>query len=417
MAKSKMKMPSKLELDMIFEQFGVESGITKEDGILYIPVLKLKPHPQNEIIYGQDEDVSDLVAQIEAFGRIIEPLKINEDYTIISGHRRWKAAQTEELKYDTVPCEFVRYDSPEEELAALVLYNYTRVKTNEQKAREGMALSETLSVEAVQRKLATLKQNRTDVGESPISETGEENPDADTKPEKGLTRDKVAEAVGIKSGRTFDDMKKVVTIVDELKKDGNTADAELYRAVLNRSVSAARDFMDVPLEKLTDEDKNNIKAGKVAPRQFLTVNNIRKPSTNVEGTAPYKKARKEIGILNDTIQALQESIQRIKDYKERLTIREWLNETTYGAFHTVSVLLPNDYYDHFSHTRDAYGLAVSSFKDSVSILDANGLKICREEVEEDIENLKELLSAIESELGAKETQALPTDKKRGKKKL
>ena len=124
MAKSKMNMPSKLKLDMIFEKFGLESGITLVDEILHIPVLKLKPHPQNELIYGQDEDISDLVAQIKAFGKIIEPLKIKEDYTIISGHRRWKAAQAEELKYETVPFEIVSFATPEEELAALVLYNY-----------------------------------------------------------------------------------------------------------------------------------------------------------------------------------------------------------------------------------------------------------------------------------------------------
>ena len=173
--------------------------------IKQIEINKLKPHPQNQLIYGT-EDVSDLVAQIEAFGKIIEPLKIKEDHTIISGHRRWRAAQ--ELNYDTIPCEFVSFDSSEEELAALVLYNYGRKKTNEQKAREGIALFETLSVDAVKRRLTNLKPFSTEMDDASTSDSDEPNKGSDSNnTEVGLSRDKVAEAVGIKSGRTFDRMR------------------------------------------------------------------------------------------------------------------------------------------------------------------------------------------------------------------
>lgn len=259
MTKSKKNMPSKIEVDLIFQKFGLERGITMAEGIIFVEVDKLKPHHQNELIYG-DEDVSDLITQINAFGKIVEPIKIKDDYTIISGHRRWKAAK--ELNYEKVPCEVVGFDSPEEELAALVLYNSKRVKTNEQKAREGMALFETLSVEAIKRRLANLNHNIPEMDGSSISENDSENPisgspSEDTKQEVGLTRDKVAKAVGINSGKTFDRMREVITRVDELRESGNTEDSELYIAVLNRTPTAARDLINIPLESLTAEERAN----------------------------------------------------------------------------------------------------------------------------------------------------------------
>ena len=95
-------------MKIFFKDSKEEEKITVADGTINIEIDKLKLHEQNKIIYG-DEDVSDLVAQIEAFGRIIERLKINKDHIIISGHRRWKAAK--ELNHLTVPCEVVSFDS------------------------------------------------------------------------------------------------------------------------------------------------------------------------------------------------------------------------------------------------------------------------------------------------------------------
>ncbi len=122
-----------------------------------VNVDNLKPHPRNVEIYG-NEDVTDLIAQIEASGKIFNPIKIKEDYTIISGHRRWRAAKA--LDMQEVPCEYVSFDSYEEELAALVMFNYQRQKTNEQKTREGMLLEETLRDESALRRISTLKQNQ-----------------------------------------------------------------------------------------------------------------------------------------------------------------------------------------------------------------------------------------------------------------
>ena len=200
MPKQKINQLSSVELDMLVRPFGMKGGVRMEDRLRDYPVNKLKPHPKNESIYGS-EDVEDLVEQIQAYGGIVDPLKIKEDGTIISGHRRWKAAQ--ELGMEKVPCEILTYDSEEEELAALVLFNYHRSKTNEQRTREGMALEEALRAEGMRRKLSNLKQNM--IEKDPGAHTEESDGDCGSSEtegrssEKGRTRDKVADAVKISS--------------------------------------------------------------------------------------------------------------------------------------------------------------------------------------------------------------------------
>lgn len=277
-----------------------------------IEVNKLKPHPKNEMIYGQ-EDVSNLVSLIEARRKIINPIIINENFVIISGHRRWKAAQ--ELGYKTVPCELIIYDNEEEELADLILYNTDRVKTPEQKAREGITLEETLSSKAFLRRLSGLKQNQTDMDDSSTTDTQGDSDDSD----KGLTRDKVAKAVGLGSGRTFDRMKEVLRTADTLKSQGNTDDAELLITVLNRSASAANDLLKLDFESLSSEDREKIRVGKTAPRNFLPRDKSTK--TSKENTIQFDKINIGIKSINRELRKLTKSISRIKvdDERERFT--------------------------------------------------------------------------------------------------
>jgi hypothetical protein len=292
-----------------------------------INVKELKAHPQNDIIYGQNENVADLIVQIKAYGRIFDALKIKEDNVIISGHRRWKAAK--ELGLESVPCEVVSFESDEEERAALVLYNYKRAKNNEQMTREGMALFETLSADAVKRRLKNLTQNRTEVDESTISDISNkmfetDNVDDYLKSKIGLSRDKVAEVVGIKSGRLFDDMKKVIEKIDELKEGKHVEDSDMLVAVLTRSPSAAKDLIKVKLEELTEKDRKDIKEGKEAPRKFLPQG---VSSKSEQGTNYHTKMEKEIESMNDSIRSLEESFSMIKEIDSKGKIKTMIKDT------------------------------------------------------------------------------------------
>ena len=95
-------------------------------------------------------------------------------------------------------------------LEALILDNYYRTKTPEQKVREGMVLEEVESERANERMKSGVKSN-------PMENSS-------TGFDKGKTRDIIARKVGLSSGRTFSGAKSVVEKIDKLKESGNTED-------------------------------------------------------------------------------------------------------------------------------------------------------------------------------------------------
>lgn len=283
---------------------GGDHAMEDENRVRLIDVGKLKPHPRNAEIYGE-ETVSDLVVQIEAYGGIADPLKIKEDFTIISGHRRWQAAR--ELGMKEVPCQIVHYASEEEELAALVMLNYHRTKTNEQRAREGMVLEQALKTEGMERKLNALKQNQsvrdpgspTDSSEKITDSSGDTNNGG----KKGRTRDLVADAVNISSGKNFDRMKKVIVAADQLKADGKSDDAAFLIQMLDKSVKPASNLIDVGFVSLSDEEREHIRSGKIQINQFIA-ERLGKPKTKTSFRKIMKGISSAEQVLSDTIQAV-----------------------------------------------------------------------------------------------------------------
>lgn len=268
MPNQKINWLSSVETDMILRRFGTKGGKLMADRMRDYPVSKLKPHPRNEAIYG-NEDVKDLVEQIKIYGGIVDPLKIKEDGTIISGHRRWKAAQ--ELGMEKVPCEIFTFDSEEEEIAALVMFNYHREKTNEQRGREGMALEEALRTEAMERKLSNLIQNTTerDPGSHTEGPDGDDDSGEGKSSEKGRTRDKVAEAVKISSGRNFERIKTVILAADKLRETGREDDATFLLKLVNDKVKSASNLVSVGFAFFPDEERRRIRNGEITVSQAV----------------------------------------------------------------------------------------------------------------------------------------------------
>ena len=236
---------------------------SKPRRIVEVDTSTLNPHPRNAGIYGS-ENVSDLVALIKERGHIVNSLVVNQDNTIISGHRRWMAAK--ELGYPTVPCEVIAFDSEDDELEALVHYNASREKTFEARVRESMALEAVYSAKAEKRKLGNLKQNNTEMDNLTTSEESVENEDI-----KGATRDVVAKKAGISSGKTYDRGRKVVEEIDRQRENGNTENVELLIYLLNnKSVSTTAILVDEAiLESLSQEKKQELRNGKISVRSIV----------------------------------------------------------------------------------------------------------------------------------------------------
>ncbi len=192
---------------------------------------QLRPHPRNSAIYG-DEDIIELVELIRQSGWI-KPLVVTPADTIISGHRRWKAALSLEL--ESVPVEVRKFPDELTELEALLLENASRFKTTEQKVREAQAWRELEETRAKLRKVAT--QNN-DAGRAVM----ENFPHLPTS--KGTTRDAIASRVGLGSGRTYSKAAKVVSQIDEEASLGHLEIAQVLRKVLNeQSVDAAHTLL------------------------------------------------------------------------------------------------------------------------------------------------------------------------------
>jgi len=188
-------------------------------------LTQLRPHPRNSAIYG-DEDVTELVELIHQSGWI-KPLVVTETGIIISGHRRWKALAI--LGWDSAPVEVRKFPDELAELEALLLENASRVKTTEQKVREGEVWREIEASKAKIRQTTNLKIGN----HTPVQENFPER-------ERGQSRDVIASRIGFGTGRTYQKAAKVIAVIDEDIQKGNLGSAQGLRKVLNeQSVDAA----------------------------------------------------------------------------------------------------------------------------------------------------------------------------------
>lgn len=159
----------------------------------------LNPHPLNTEVYGDRTDFDQSFLDSVRNHGILEPVVVDTEDTIISGHRRVAAAL--EVGLDTIPVRVREFESELARREALVHHNRRRDKTFSQKMREAEALEE------IERERAQARQGeRTDLVENqPQGDGGGARP----SPNFGKTRDKVGEEVGIGSGRTYTKAKQV----------------------------------------------------------------------------------------------------------------------------------------------------------------------------------------------------------------
>lgn len=146
----------------------------------------LQPHPLNWEIYGPPELDDDFIESVREHG-VLEPLVIKEDYTILSGHRRWHAACI--VGVAEVECRIKAGATERDEEEILILCNRHRDKTLTQKMRESEHLETIERARSAERMRA-----------------GKPQPDGQMS--TGTTRDKVGTALGM-SGKTYSRAKRI----------------------------------------------------------------------------------------------------------------------------------------------------------------------------------------------------------------
>lgn len=236
--------------------------------IISINISELKPHPNNEAIYGK-EDISELKEKIRKSG-LVTTLTITKKNVILSGNRRWKACsqlvQDGDERFKTVDCEIRNFENEEDELEYLVICNDTRDKTMEQKAREAQALIEIEKKRAEKRRLATQNNNTAEKVKKEIADVAELPPQLNS----GKTRDIVAKKLKMKSGREVERAVKSVETIDKLTETGRKDDADLIRDTLNnKSASTAADLSS-HIDELTEEEKQAIRDKKMSAYKAIS---------------------------------------------------------------------------------------------------------------------------------------------------
>lgn len=268
-------------------------------------VSDLKPHPKNTEIYGQNENVSDLVEKIKRSGQV-HTLVVTSKGIVLAGHRRLKACK--ELGIEEVNVEIVNFDTPEQEVEYLIDNNATREKTEEQKAREARELKKVETILAKKRQADNGGDKKSEKYKSGVANLPHMDSD---KSENGKARDQVAKKLNYKSGREADRAIKTVNKIDELKEEGRTEDAEFVRDVMNnRGISAAENLAkNIDNIRLSEEEKEKIRLGRKSPNAFVKRDEMKeeqsKPELKSLESADYVK------YLEDTLTGIQ---MRYQDY-------------------------------------------------------------------------------------------------------
>ena len=188
----------------------------KGRGRSMIDPTELTPHPKNDQIYGEP-DLSDRFVEDIRTNGVTEPLVVtdNSHYTdgrvIVSGRRRQEGAI--QAGDEEVPVRTQTFDTPEDELNALLRANDYRDKSFRQKMGEADAIRELIEAQ---------------------SEDREKNPLQNfAEGETGTTRDKIADRIGIGSGETYRKAKKVW----DAAKDGDEEAQELVERINEEEIS------------------------------------------------------------------------------------------------------------------------------------------------------------------------------------
>lgn len=270
------------------------------DAPYQVPVEKLVPHPWNQEIYNEDPKVDEaLVDSLERHGQL-EPIVVTANFTILSGHRRWRACRARGMTMVTI---VVRHVEPENEVEVLLSYNAQRLKQYFERLREYGAYL------CIERERAAARQRQ---GKS----LPENFPEGE---ETGEARDLAAKRIGL-SGRMADIGYKVVVELDKRKQNGGSAqEIAAVTAALNKSIlagyKAAQKYGWFPWSsKGAPEQKAEDSAAATADPVAAAI----KSTATVLETAPAA-----LQAFNRTLPTVRKMLGSSPSHNQITTLRRW----------------------------------------------------------------------------------------------
>lgn len=206
----------------------------------------LTPHPKNREIYGDTVDLEQIDKtfrdSIKEKG-VLETLVVTEDDTIISGHRRWKAACGAGL--DSVPVSRERFESELKEREALIEHNRSREKT------DGHIAAEFAEMLAIEKERA--KERKAEAGTENLPTTDISRGNVSTSKPEGKAREQAAEKIDADvSGRTLEKGKKVK---DKAESDDNPEEVKQAARDAWNDLRAGRESYTGAYSRVKDAEK------------------------------------------------------------------------------------------------------------------------------------------------------------------
>jgi DNA modification methylase len=214
----------------------------------------LRENPTSTEIYGAD-DISDLLESIPREG-VLEPLVIKPDGTILSGHRRFRAAKQlvgeGRVESDVVPCRVVDVRDETGEKGLIIQFNRQRKKTFEQMMKEAQVLEAVEKTKAEERQQSGLL-----LGEQRKlpSASGEAN-----GPRQGKAAEALAGEIGV-SRATYERGKKVW----DAAKHGDPTAQQLVGKLNRGEVTVSDAYQRVRSEEKQREKRAEMDRVRAAP--------------------------------------------------------------------------------------------------------------------------------------------------------
>src|SRR5713226_8162687 len=118
----------------------MQTEISANEVVVLIEVDRLIPHPLNREVYGDPRDSSDyaeLINSIRAHG-VLEPIIVDEEYTVLSGHRRLAAAIDVGLR--SVPTRKLEGMNKQAQEELIIMLNQYRKRSTSVMVREAIVI-------------------------------------------------------------------------------------------------------------------------------------------------------------------------------------------------------------------------------------------------------------------------------------
>jgi hypothetical protein len=304
----------------------------------YMRTTALHAHPINQRIYGNEIPHKDFLKSIRDVG-ILEPLIVVEfafageelKFYIVSGHRRWMAAQ--QLGMRRVPVRdggklYHGGTQEEKELSLernLLEANRQREKTPEQRAREFEEVLRIQTAIAAQRKLKTLKRGNS----APVK-------DAFPERETGQARDLAARETGSWSGQTALKMAAIVRAADSGNKE-----AKLVVAAINAKTDSIHNGYSKVAHLLLPLAKRKRVEARAINQGVTDAIRIKKLIAEIEAPVPPNKSH--LKLLATVLELMQRAEATLSEVTNVESIEEYealtqVHEVGHNLFKTDSTI-------------------------------------------------------------------------------